>query len=199
MGCADSRKMLTNETKKDDKYIQNNLLKKNETDSKHKNNENNILKDKIVSEEKNGKEKYKIDKEEKNKINDNDNDNDNDSDEFIIRYGTSNMITLIYYAKTKGVYKILGETFVAWNKDNIIIVINYKDSPFVHECELQEGDNRISLIIKNSLTNITEMFHECNSLKDISDLRYLDVSKVKYFDLAFAYNETLSDISPLSN
>ena len=28
MGCADSRKMLTNETKKDDKYIQNNLLKK---------------------------------------------------------------------------------------------------------------------------------------------------------------------------
>ena len=102
MGCADSRKMLTNETKKDDKQIQNNLLKKNETDSKHKNNENNILKDKIVSEEKNRKEEYKIDKEEKNKINDN--DNDNDSDEFIIRYGTSNMITLIYYAKTKGVY-----------------------------------------------------------------------------------------------
>ena len=32
MGCADSRKMLTNETKKDDKYIQNNLLKKNETE-----------------------------------------------------------------------------------------------------------------------------------------------------------------------
>ena len=173
------------------------IFKKNEKDSKQKYNDNNILKDKIVSEEINGKEKYKIDKEEKNKINDN--DNDNDSDEFIIRYGTSNMITLIYYAKTKGVYKILGETFVAWNKDNIIIVINYKDSPFVHECELQEGDNRISLIIKNSLTNITEMFHECNSLKDISDLRYLDVSKVKYFDLAFAYIETLSDISPLSN
>jgi len=36
MGCADSRKMLTNETKKDDKYIQSNLLTNNEKDSKNK-------------------------------------------------------------------------------------------------------------------------------------------------------------------
>ena len=106
---------------------------------------------------------------------------------------------MIYYVKTKGVYKIFGESFVAWNKNNINIVINYKDSPFVHECELQEGDNRISLIIKNPLTSITNMFSGCNSLKDINEIKYLDVRKVKYFDLAFAHIETLSDISPLSN
>ena len=113
MGCADSRKMLTNETKKDDKYIQNNLLTNNEKDSKNKNNDNNLQKDKLISEEKIGREEHKINNEEKNKI------NDDDSDEFIIRYGTNNIITLIYYAKTKGVYKIFGENFVAYNKDNI--------------------------------------------------------------------------------
>ena len=185
--------MLTNETKKDDKYIQSNLLTNNEKDSKNKNNDNNLQKDKLISEKKIGIEEHKINNEEKNKI------NDDDSDEFIIRYGTKNIITLIYYAKTKGVYQIFGEHFVACNKDNIILVINYKNSPFVHECELQEGDNRISFLIKNPLTNLTTMFAGCNALKDISDIRYLDVSKVKYFDSAFAHIETLSDISPLSN
>ena len=88
MGCADSRKILTNETKKEDKHIKNNLLKKDEIDSKYKNNDNNLLRDKLISEEKIGIEENKVNKEEKNKIN----DKDNDSDEFIIRYGTSNII-----------------------------------------------------------------------------------------------------------
>ena len=92
--------MLTNETKKDDKYIQSNLLTNNEKDSKNKNNDNNLQKDKLISEKKIGIEEHKINNEEKNKI------NDDDSDEFIIRYGTKNIITLIYYAKTKGVYQI---------------------------------------------------------------------------------------------
>ena len=187
MGCADSRKMLTNETKKDDKYTQKNLSKNNEINSKNTNNDNNLIKNNINSEE------NKINNEAKNKI------NDNDSDDFIIKCGTKNIITLIYYAKTKGVYKIFGENFVAYNKDNIHLVKNYKDSPFVHECELQEGDNRISLLIKKPLTYLTKMFSGCNSLKDISDIKYLDVSKVKYFDFTFAHVLTLSDISPLSN
>ena len=110
-----------------------------------------------------------------------------------------NKINLTYFAKSKGDYNIFGCEFVENNKDNIELMINGDKSELIDKCQLKEGENKITLIIKNKLTLLSYMFSRCTALKDIQELKNLDVSDSKDFSYMFFYCSTLSDIKPLQN
>ena len=110
-----------------------------------------------------------------------------------------NKIDLIYNAKLDGDYNIFGEEFVKNNKDNIELIINGKKTVSVKKCRLKGGDNIITIIIKNKLINLSNMFSMCNQLKDISELKYFDVSDCNNFECMFDGCSFLSDIKALEN
>ena len=108
-----------------------------------------------------------------------------------------NEINIIYKTEKNGIQIIFGKEFVKNNIENIELIINDKKSKLIDEYELEEGENKIKLIIKNNLENIKEMFYECKSLYNIDELKYLDVSKCTDFGCMFYGCSSLSDIKPL--
>ena len=110
-----------------------------------------------------------------------------------------NIINLKYYVKCKGKYDIFGPVFVKNNSDKIQLIINNISIQLLSKLELNKGENIITIKIKNKLTDLSDMFYDCYSLKDISDLRNLDVSEVENFNKMFYGCSLLSDITPLEN
>ena len=47
--------------------------------------------------------------------------------------------------------------------------------------QLKKGNNNIRILIKKKLTNLENMFYQCDTLKNISELKYLDVKEIKSF------------------
>ena len=105
-----------------------------------------------------------------------------------------NVINLIYNAQYKGKFIIFGPRFVANNKDRIELIINNKKNPLVSLAELKKGDNTITLIIKRNLTTLNNMFYEVECIKDLTELKYLDISDVKDFEGIFYKCQSLKDI-----
>ena len=110
-----------------------------------------------------------------------------------------NKINLIYNAKYKGYYKIFGPRFVINNKDRIELIINNKNNPLVSVAELKKGDNTITLIIKRNLTTLNNMFYKVECIKDLTELKYLDISDVKDFEGIFYECRSLKDIKFLGD
>ena len=111
-----------------------------------------------------------------------------------------NIINLKYYVKYKGMYDIFGPVFVKNNLDKIDLILkntSIKSIKLVSNFLLNKGENIITIKINNKLTNLSNMFYDCYSLKDISDLKYLDVSEVANFNKMFYGCSLLSDIIPL--
>ena len=95
--------------------------------------------------------------------------------------------------------RIFGEKFVENNKNNIELIINGERSKLIPEYELNEGENDITIIIKNKLTNLECMFDNCHSLYNINDLKYLNTKDITNFSYMFYKCSSLSDIKPLKN
>ena len=110
-----------------------------------------------------------------------------------------NKIDLIYCTKLKGEYTIFGKQFFENNKDNIELIINGKQNPLVDICEFKEGENIISIIINHKLSNLNYMFYNSETLKDITEIKYLEVKDVKNFSYMFYNCSSLSNINPLKN
>ena len=89
--------------------------------------------------------------------------------------------------------KIFGDKFVKNNQDNIELMINGDKKKLIEKAELRYGENNIKIILKNKLENLEEMFKGCNSLLNIEELKYLDVSNVKNFSYMFYDCSRLSD------
>ena len=92
-----------------------------------------------------------------------------------------NEINLIYETDVKIKKTIFGWRFVDNNKNNLELIINGNKSKLIREYELEKGENKIKLIIKNNLTDVGEMFDGCESLYNIDELKYLNVSKCTNF------------------
>ena len=116
-----------------------------------------------------------------------------------IKTDYKNEINLVYYAESKDFYYIFGEDFVKTNKKNINLIINGKKDELHCDVELEEGDNNITLIIKNKLTNFDYFFYGCRTLKDITEMKYFDVSEIKSFECMFGGCEMLFDIKVWEN
>ena len=110
-----------------------------------------------------------------------------------------NGINLKYFVESRNIYNILGEKFVENNKNNIELIVNNKKSELINKCELNKGKNIITIIIKNKLINLSNMFNNCVSLNDIRELKFLDVSESKDFSYMFYKCSLLSDITALDN
>ena len=153
-------------------------------------NEINNLKEKIEKE--NGNIKIKKNQEIKKKVEIKENIKKSNNikkdmikvDEEKIKY--KNEINLIYKTNEKGKQKIFGKKFVENNKKNIELIINNKKSNLIDEYELEQGVNKIKLIIKGGLEKLEEMFYQCKSLYNIEELKYLDVSKCTDFSYMFS-------------
>ena len=110
-----------------------------------------------------------------------------------------NKYELIYYVQSEGNYNIFGEDFVSNNRNNLDLIINGKHNILVSYYKLKEGENLISLVIRNKLNNLSYMFYKCDSLKEIGGLKDLDVRDVKDFSFMFSGCSQLSNIKPLQN
>ena len=90
---------------------------------------------------------------------------------------------LIYNIEDKdidkeGFVKIVGVKFYNENKDKISLIINNKEEKLCHKYKLNKGINKIKIIFKQELANLSYLFYECTSLSDISALSKWNVSKV---------------------
>ena len=110
-----------------------------------------------------------------------------------------NKINLIYFAKIKGNFKIFGEEFVLNNKGNLDLIINGKENNLVSNYKLKRGENNITMIIKNRLNNVSHIFSGCDTLKDIKQLKHLDISNIRDFSSMFWGCLSLSDITSLED
>ena len=111
-----------------------------------------------------------------------------------------NIINIIYYAeKVEEEQNIFGEEFVKNNKNKIELVINGKNNKLVKKYKLKNGENNIQIIIKKKLTDLKNMFDGCNTLKNIDELKYLDIKEITDFSHMFNGCSSLSDIQSLEN
>ena len=112
---------------------------------------------------------------------------------------TRNEIKIIYESETISNQNIFGKQFVENNKNNIELIINGEKTKLVKKYKLKKGLNNIQIIIKNKLNNLENMFYECKNLKNIDELKYLDIKGVNNFSEMFSGCTSLTDIKSLQN
>ena len=122
-------------------------------------------------------------------------------DHDVIEFENNNnqALALKYFVRKKGNYNIFGKEFVQNNKEFIDLIINGKNNPLIDKYELTEGENSITMIMKDNLTNLSYMFSFCDSLRDIKDLKNLNVEYVIDFSYMFCGCASISDFSALQN
>ena len=120
-----------------------------------------------------------------------------DLDNIVNKY--KNEINLIYNTKEEGISQIFGDKFVKKNQNNIELNINGEKSKLVGEYKLIKGVNNIKKKIKNKIKDLKYMFDSCKNLKNIEDLKYLNVKYCTDFSFMFNKCSSLKDIKPLEN
>ena len=108
-------------------------------------------------------------------------------------------INLIYNKKDAKGNNIFGEKFVENNKNNIDLIINGKKTKLIKKYKLLDGDNNVTIVIKNKITNLEYMFYDCKSLKNIDELEILNTKDVNNFKCMFYGCSSLSNINALQN
>ena len=172
------------------KHYNSNILKVNKENSQNKTKEISIINSSNIFTSIDAKEEYYLEKEKitnKNEI------NGEKKSEY------KNKINLKYLTEDRNYYYIFGEKFVKNNEMNIDLIINGEQSNLTNEYILEKGYNNITLIIKNKLIDLSNMFCCCSSLKNIEELKYLDVTKVIDLSYMFFGCSMLSDIKALEN
>ena len=123
----------------------------------------------------------------------------NDKNDLMNIYEFKNEFNLIYFTKFEGYFNIFGKSFILNNKNKIEIFINDIKKSTMYKYQLNKGDNKIKILIKNKLTNLENMFSECTTLKDIGDLKFLDTKEITSFTRMFNGCTSLTDITALMN
>ena len=108
-------------------------------------------------------------------------------------------INLTYECEKEGYQNIIGEEFIWKNENNIELIINGIKSKLIPKYKLNKGQNIIKLIIKNKLTDLSNMFYECKTLKNIEELKYLNTYYCKNFDCMFYGCSSLFELKGLEN
>ena len=112
--------------------------------------------------------------------------------------GNKDVINLIYFTEKENITEnIFGTKFVLNNIKNIEIIIDGETFELIDKYELKKGENNIKIKIKNKINNLSYMFYDCNTLKNIEELKYLDTKNVNNFSHMFCYCNLLSNIKPL--
>ena len=126
-------------------------------------------------------------------------DKDNQIKEIRDKILRDNGINLVYECDKVGDENVFGEHFVRNNKDNISLVVNGFPPDLYKKMNLRRGQNKIRLIIKNEIENLSYMFYDCKNLKNIDELKYLNTSKCYNFSYMFYGCSSLNDIKSIEN
>ena len=116
-------------------------------------------------------------------------------DELYNKINYKDEINLIYNTEEEGEYQIFGDEFVKNNNNNIELNINGDKSKLVNKYKLKKGDNNIKIIIKNKIKDLHHMF-DSYTLKNIEELKYLNVKYCTNFSGTFLNCSSLNDITP---
>ena len=108
-----------------------------------------------------------------------------------------NEINLIYNTNKEEECQIFGDKFVEKNNNNIELNINGDKSKLISKYKLKKGDNNIKMIIKNKIKYLRYMFYSCTNLKNIEELKYLNVKYCTNFSWMFNGCSSLNDIKSL--
>ena len=110
-----------------------------------------------------------------------------------------NEIKLIYNTEKEEDCRIFGDKFVKNNINNIELNINGNKSKLVSTYELKKGDNNVKMIIKNKIKDLSHMFKYCKKLKNIDELKYLNIKYYTDFSFMFCGCKSLNNIKSLEN
>ena len=64
-----------------------------------------------------------------------------------------NKINLVYFTESEGIYNIFGEEFGNNNYNNLELIINGHKEELYISYKLEKGNNNITLVIKNKITD----------------------------------------------
>jgi hypothetical protein len=106
-------------------------------------------------------------------------------------------INLIYQSENESTQQIFGDQFVSENKNNIELVINGKETKLTGKYNLKKGENHIKIRLKYKIYNLSNMFNNCSSLKNIDDLKYLNTNFCNNFSYVFKGCSSISDLKAL--
>ena len=117
---------------------------------------------------------------------------------YIKKERKKNEINLVFTNNSKeDEYYIFGNSFIHNNSYNIDIYRNGCKCDFQEKYYLKKGDNKFKIKIKNKITDFSYMFYNCSTLKNIDELKYLNVDECINFSNMFYGCSSLSDIKPL--
>ena len=86
---------------------------------------------------------------------------------------------------------------ICTNKNNVDLIINGIKNELVKEFKLEYDENKIQMIIKNKIYNLEKMFYQCEKLKSIEGLKYLDTKEISNFSGIFYGSHILSALKPI--
>ena len=109
-----------------------------------------------------------------------------------------NEINLKYFTEKAGIRQIFYSDFVIRNR-NIDLIINGYKTPIVEEFSLKAGENDVTIIFKNTLTDLSNMFRYSENLYNIDELKYLNTENVTNFTGMFENCKKISNIKALEN
>ena len=92
------------------------------------------------------------------------NDIKDDEEKLNKKDGYKKKINIMYYTKSEGYQQIFGEKFVKNNINNIKLIIKGEEKTLVDVLKLEEGENKITILINNKLKNLSHMFYWCKFL-----------------------------------
>ena len=96
-------------------------------------------------------------------------------------------------------FNILGAYFIQNNYNKIEIYKNGRKYDLKERCYLGKGENKIKIKIKNKINDFSSMFYNCPKLKNIDELKYLNIEDCINFSYMFYNCTKLTDIKPLEN
>ena len=113
----------------------------------------------------------------------------------------ANQYILIYNITTTEKETIIfGEHFVEKNRNKLKLKIEGHEKKLTSSYKFEkDGDVQVEIILKETLTDTSEMFYDCESLVDISDLGNLNMSNVTDAHNMFSFCTQLDSIEPLRN
>ena len=205
MGCSNSNSIL------DEQSINNKSnsnLEKKENYQKNTNGDinnnimhNNELKKEIINESRNNEKLNEVNKENENNLFNNNNNNEYINDEIkkeeneksnISEYDNKlnniiDEINIIYNNEDDSV-KIFGSEFVRNNKNICKIIYEnqeYELQEYINIINNEKENIEIKLKGINNITNMSHLFHECESLSSLPDISKWDTSNVTNMRMMF--------------
>ena len=113
------------------------------------------------------------------------------------------LITLRYKNSNLNLIRIFGNNFVQNNKDNCKIVVEDKEYNLCGKMNINKmkkmcNEYEIKLKIINDLTDLSYMFHQCNSLSPSSEINKINISNATNISYLFSECQYLSQLPDIS-